>query len=119
MLYTICHFLGVRRVEVSIGEPPQLVGLASGRVLPRRVIKCARVVGAQVDDDSIRFPCSKIVFLLCAKGSIALPHRYTAHLRIVGRHHMAHILSQPVTMPQPLCEMQRYSAPSASAVRRP
>ena len=92
MLYTICHFLGVRRVEVSIGEPPQLVGLAGGRVLPRRVIECAGVVGAQVDDDSIRFPCRKIVFLLCAKGGIALPHSYTAHLRIVGRHHMAHIV---------------------------
>ena len=92
MLYTICHFLGVRRVEVSIGEPPHLVGLASGRVLPRRVIKCAGVVGAQVDDDGIRFPCSKIIFLLCAKGGIALPHSYTAHLRIVGRHHMAHIV---------------------------
>ena len=84
MLYTICHFLGVHRVEVSIGEPPQLVGLAGGRVLPRRVIKCAGVVGAQVDDDSIRFPCSKIIILLCAKGGIALPHACNAGVSAPG-----------------------------------
>ena len=46
MLHTVCHLLGVRRMEVSVGEPPQLVGLAGGRVCPWRVIECAGVVGA-------------------------------------------------------------------------